>query len=211
MIKLLRIFFYGFLIRPFLLFVLGFNIRNVDRLKIKGAHLIAANHNSHLDAMVLMSLFPLKDLDKVKVVAAKDYFCRNRIMTWFSINIIGIIPIDRAGKSKDPLNPVFDSLNNNVTVIIFPEGSRGDPEKRQSLKYGIAKILEHKNHVKITPIYMDGLGKSLPKGESLLVPFVCKISIGEDIFWQRDKAQVINDLEHAYDRLAEDMQVQSWE
>ena len=190
--------------------MLGFNARNIERLSAKGAHLVAANHNSHLDALVLLSLFRLSDLKGVKVVAAKDYFCRNKWMTWFSMNIIGIVPIDRKGGTDDPLAPVMAALSENYTVIIFPEGSRGEAEKRQKFKYGIAKILEQMPNVTITPVFMHGLGKSLPRGEAVLVPFVCDVNIGEDISWCNDRQQLMGELETMFDRLEAEIAPKEW-
>jgi 1-acyl-sn-glycerol-3-phosphate acyltransferase len=160
--------------------------------------------------MVLMSLFKLKDMNKVKLVAAKDYFCRNALSTWFSLNIIGIIPIDRKGESGDPLAPVMKALEEGYTVVIFPEGSRGEPEKRQSLKYGITKVLEAKPDIKITPVFMHGLGKSLPRGEGLLVPFVCEINIGEALSWTGDRTQLITSLENTFDALEQEIEPKEW-
>lgn len=213
-IRILRYIFYGFIIRPILLIILGFNVRHIKRLNAKGPHLIAANHNSHLDTMVLMSLFRLQDLPNVKVVAAKDYFCRGRLLTWFSINIIGIIPIDRKGGEKDPLAPVHEALDEGYIVVLFPEGSRGAPEKRTSLKYGISKILENRPDIAITPVFMYGLGKSLPRGEALLVPFICEINIGTPITWVGEgksaRKALITALESSFDTLEKEMEPKTW-
>lgn len=212
LITFLRAGFYGVIVRPILIILLGLNVRNLTRLKIGEPRLIAANHNSHLDAMVLMSLFKLKDLPRVKVVAAKDYFCRTPFLTWLSINLIGIIPIDRKGedKTKDPLTPVLDALNEGYTVVIFPEGTRGDPEQRQPLKYGISKLLERKPDIEITPVFMHGLGKSLPRGEALLVPFVCEINVGEALKWEGDRTKLIAALENSFDALSKEMEPKEW-
>lgn len=209
--NILRWVFYGVIVRPILLIILGFNARHMERLRPRGAHLIAANHNSHLDAMVLMSLFKLSDLPKVKVVAAKDYFCKTPFMTWFSMNVIGIIPIDRGGETENPVQPVMDALNQGYTVIIFPEGSRGDPEQQAPLKYGITKVLEAKPEVQITPVYMYGLGKALPRGEALLVPFVCEINIGDLVNWEGDRTRFIETLQSTFDTLKSEMEVKPWQ
>ena len=207
----MRYIFYALLVRPALLFLLGFNIRHLERLKAPGPHLIAANHNSHLDALVLISLFKARDLHKVKLVAAKDYWCKTPFLTWFSINIIGIIPIDRkAQPGSDPTAAVIHAIDDGFTVIIFPEGSRGDPEKRQPLKYGIGKILQARPEIAVTPVFMHGLGKSLPRGEKVFVPFICEINIGEDLLWQGDRSSFIAELETVFISLEQEISPKAW-
>lgn len=208
--RFLRQIFYTLLVRPLLLLLMGFNVRHYDRLRAKGAHIIAANHNSHLDALVLMSLFRFHDIPKVRLVAAKDYWCGTPLMTWFSLNIIGVIPIDRQGGSDDPLAPVMQALEHGHTVVIFPEGSRGEPEKRQPLKYGTAKIIETRPDVTVTPVFMHGLGKSLPRGEGLLVPFVCEINIGEYLSWNGGKQAFMELLEQSFAALEKEIAPKEW-
>ncbi|MBU0858974.1 MAG: 1-acyl-sn-glycerol-3-phosphate acyltransferase [Alphaproteobacteria bacterium] len=208
---LLRQLFYALLVRPVLMVLLGLNVRNLARLRAgDGAHIIAANHNSHLDALVLMSLIKLRDMKRVKLVAARDYFCRTPFLTWFSLNIIGVIPIDRQGGTDNPLAPVIQALDEGYTIVIFPEGSRGEPEKRQPLKYGVAKLLETHPHIEVTPVFMYGLGKALPRGEGLLVPFMCDINIGERMEWPGDKARFIESLEQSFTALAQEIAPKPW-
>jgi 1-acyl-sn-glycerol-3-phosphate acyltransferase len=191
--------------------LLGFNIRHLERLEVNAPHLIAANHNSHLDALVLMSLFRFRDIAKVKLVAAKDYWCRTPFLTWFSLNIIGVIPIDRRiERGSDPFAPVQKALDGGYTLVIFPEGTRGDPEKRQPLKNGIARIVERNPQVTVTPVFMHGLGKALPRGEGLLVPFVCEINVGEELFWRGDRRLFIESLEQSLEQLEHEITPKPW-
>jgi 1-acyl-sn-glycerol-3-phosphate acyltransferase len=208
----MRQFFFMLFVKPALFILLGFNVRHLDRLTAQGAHLIAANHNSHLDALALMSLFRFQDIPKIKLVAAKDYWCRTPFLEWFSLNIIGIIPIDRKREEKsDPIEPVMRALDAGYTVIIFPEGSRGEPEIRQPVKYGIAKILEARPHITVTPVFMYGLGKSLPREEALLVPFVCEVNVGELLFWNGDRSQFIFFMEESFSQLAQEIAPRPWQ
>jgi len=209
--RLSRQCFYALLVRPVLLILLGFNVRHLERLKPRGAHLIAANHNSHLDSLVLMSLFGFSDIPKVKLVAAKDYWCRNKFLTWLSLNLIGIIPIERkVTRGNDPLASILKALDEGYTLVIFPEGSRGEPEQRQPLKGGVAHVLESRPAVTVTPVFMYGLGKALRRGEAFFVPFVCTVNIGEPIEWQGDRRALVAALDEAFGQLEQEIAPKPW-
>jgi len=181
--KLLKIIFFGLFIKPLVTIGLGLNIIGRQNLPINGPAIIAANHNSHLDTMVLMGMYPLSVIHKVRPVAAADYFLANKIVAWFSLKIIGIIPLDRSGKTKRDLlfAGCHEALDNDQILLIFPEGSRGKPEQMSRLKKGIYYLIKDRNDTQVTPVVMHGLGRSLPRGEALFVPFNCDVIIGEKI------------------------------
>lgn len=209
----LRFLFFTFFIRPIALIVLGLNVRHRERLPTSGPAIICANHNSHLDTLVLMTLFSTQMLPQLRPVGAQDYFFRYGWLKWFSMKIIGIIPLDRQiRKTKThPLAPISDSLERGEIVILFPEGSRGEPEEIGEFKSGIAHLAKKHPDVPIYPIYMHGLGKALPRGEAILVPFFCDIFVGEPIRYAGDKATFVSDLSTSVDELASEGQFASWE
>jgi len=100
--RTLRALFFLLFVRPLVLLVLGVNARHRERLPTKGPAIIAANHNSHLDTLVLMTLFPQAMLPVLRPVAAADYFLRHRLLAWFARRIIGIVPLSRSVKPGDP-------------------------------------------------------------------------------------------------------------
>ena len=198
--RLLRILFVLLVARPVTLLVLGLNIRNRERLPISGPAIIAANHNSHLDTLVLLSLFPLRDIHRVHPAAAADYFLSKPWLAWFSRNVIGIAPVSRSGGNlhHDPLAECHAMLARGEILIIFPEGTRGEPETLQKLKSGIAHLAMRCPDAPIIPVFMYGLGRAMPKGEFLLVPFFCDMFIGEPLHWSGDRHGFMQQLEERF-------------
>jgi len=211
--KLCRLLFFALFVRPIMLIFLGLNVRRREGLPAKGPAVLVANHNSHLDAVTLMSLFPLRMLPKLRPVAAQDYFFRNPLLKWFALRIMGILPLDREVKSKrkHPLAGINEALDRGEIVIIFPEGSRGAPEQLGDLKAGIAHIAKKSPEAPVIPIYMHGLGKVLPKGEALLVPFFLDVFIGEPIPWEGNKTEFMEHMTNQMTALAEEGNFSPWE
>lgn len=209
----LRWLFFALVVRPVVAVVLGLNVRHRERLPAEGPALVVANHNSHLDTLVLMSLFPLARLPQLRPVAAQDYFFRSRWLKWFSLKVIGIIPLERTIRStgRHPLAPIDEAVERNEIVILFPEGSRGEPEQLREFKTGIAHLAERHPTVPVVPVYLHGLGKALPKGEALLVPFFCDVFIGEPITWTGNRRGFMTELSSCMTSLAAEGQFAAWE
>jgi 1-acyl-sn-glycerol-3-phosphate acyltransferase len=211
--RLLRLLFFAVVVRPFLLVVLGLNVRRREQLPERGPAIIVANHNSHLDVLVLMTLFPLRLLPKIRPIAARDFFLSNRLLAWFSLNIIGIIPIERRVLSvhEDPLAGVAEAVERNDIVIIFPEGSRGEPERLAEFKSGVAHLARRYPELPFYPVFLHGLGKALPRGEVLLVPFFCDAFVGRPLNWAGDKTKFMDDLTCQMTALAAEGNFPPWE
>jgi len=89
-------------VRP-VLAVLGVRYRRRN-LVPRGPCLVVANHNSHLDASVLLTLFPLRRVPRVHPVAAADYFGKNLVLRALSMFLMNAITIERkATIGVDPL------------------------------------------------------------------------------------------------------------
>lgn len=203
--RLIQILFFLIIIKPVVFIVLGLNIRGKNNLPKKGPAVIAANHNSHLDTMVLMSLYPISILHKIRPVAAADYFLKNRFLKWFSQTCIGIIPLDRQNQTdKESLfSSCHQALDRGEILIIFPEGSRGLPEKISEIKKGLFHLVKARKDTQVTPIVMHGLGKALPKGEALLVPFNCDVIIGNTLTPNSSSDEFVIEITQTFEKLQE--------
>lgn len=174
---------FHYFLRLFVHFYLGKNIAGEDHLIKSGPAIIVANHNSHVDAIVLLSIFSCKEIVNVNVVGAADYFFKNIIFAWMSKNILGIIPLIRHKVSSDIFSEIHNSLDQNKIVIMFPEGSRGEPGKFGSVKKGIGRISEKYPLVAIYPIKLTRTEDSMPKGQHIPIPFIINLDIKNKIFY----------------------------
>ena len=208
-----RTLFFLLIVQPVLGLIIGLHVRHRNRLPQRGPALVVANHNSHLDVFVLMVMFPLSMLGRLRAAAAADYFLKHRLLAWFSLNMVGILPIERhPGRGRqDPLAPIEAALKRGEIVILFPEGSRGDPEVMAPLRSGIAHLLKRHPNLEATPVFLHGLGKALPRGEALLVPFFCDALVGSPIHWQGNRQECMVRLEASFDELKRELGAASWD
>ncbi len=192
MTYLLRLFFYAVLVRTVVLFVLGLNVRHRERLPTKGPAIIAANHNSHLDAMAMISLLPLRLLPRVRPVAAADYFLGNKLLAWFALDVVGIVPLNRVRRDarEDLLAPVVAAL--------------------AEFKTGLARLAERRPDVPVIPVFTHGLGKALPKGEWIIVPFFVDIFVGEPLAFDGDRNAYMQRYRDAMHALAQEEKHADW-
>lgn len=203
-IKWAKVLFFLIVVKPVVLIALGLNLVNRKSLPSDGPAILAANHTSHLDTLVLMSLYPLSQLHRVRPVAAADYFMKNKWIAWFSTHCLDIIPIARDGKveREELFKGCYEALKNKQIIVFFPEGTRSLTEEREfKLKRGIHYLVQRFPETKVIPIILHGLGKALPKGEALLVPFNCDVIVGEEMTHGDDVNEYLASLTAQYESL----------
>ena len=213
LVRLLRFLFFAVVVRAVILIALGLTVRHRERLPESGPAVLAGNHNSNLDALAIMSLMPLRLLPKLRPVAAFDYFFTSKLRGWFALNIIGIIPVVR-GSGKGPNNPLAEAeaaLDRGEILVLFPEGTRGEPEALQAFKKGIGHLAHARPKVPVLPIFMHGLGKALPRGSALLVPFNVIVSVGAPVYGTKSYDEFVDELEASMTVLAAEEKLPVWE
>ncbi|MBU1325904.1 MAG: 1-acyl-sn-glycerol-3-phosphate acyltransferase [Alphaproteobacteria bacterium] len=201
------------LARPFVRFLTGMDVVGRERLPLTGPAIIAANHASHMDAFMLLSLFPAKTLAKVRPVAAADYFLANPAISWVSLNLIGISPIARKVKrGEDVLAPARRALERGEIILVFPEGTRGPGDRMGALKGGVARLAEAWPAAPVIPIWIQGADRVLPKGARTPVPMNCTALVGEPLVWEegQDRPGFTARLRESLEALAAAAPPQKW-
>lgn len=197
---------YSFLVRWFLKLIVGVKFDNAKFLLNETQFIILANHNSHLDTMTLLASLPSDIIHKVKPVAAGDYFGKTKLkgkLTAFFVNALLIKRgRDKENPANDPINKMIKALDNGYSLILFPEGTRGEPEIEQPLKKGIGFILEQRPKIKFVTAYMKGMGKAMPKDDNLIVPFNSTLIYGKPTqVTAKNVSEIMNQIENEFTKL----------
>src|SRR2546427_10206853 len=98
-----------------------FTVEGAENLaSIENPVLIIANHTSHFDTVIVLSLLPTSIYDRTAVVAAADRMYRERIKgMWHSLRY-NAFPITRGG-GREALSYSQWLLQNGWSLLIFPE------------------------------------------------------------------------------------------
>lgn len=153
---------------------------NVDPAPIQRIYF--ANHTSHFDCLVLLSVLPHNIRKLVRPAGATDYWTANPVRKWFSQQIMNIVLIERLKltKTNNPITPLVKALDEGSSLIIFPEGGRSKCEL-QKFKAGIYHLSKKRPNIELVPTYIDNANRILPKGEFIPIPMLCSITFGEPI------------------------------
>lgn len=144
--------------------------------------IVIANHNTHLDICVLFMLFPLKRVNKVRAVAAADYFGTGlkNMLAKYGFNCLLLERHVRG--HTDPLKPIRDALEDGDSLIVFPEGTRGQPGVMGHFKSGIGELAIQFPDIPIYPVCLIGIERTLPRSSRLPIPFTVEIQRMDKIY-----------------------------
>ena len=200
---LAQIVLFALLIKPFMTLFIGLRVRGREHLPRTGQFVLIANHSSHLDTVSILTLFRLTHLRHIRPVAAADYFERNLLISVVTKTLFNILPIARKGitAENNPLERMRQALAEGDSLIIFPEGTRGSGESIAPFRSGIAHLVEKVPGIKVVPAYLANMGRSLPKGELIPVPFFCEIRIGEPLMPSGSRQEITRTLHDAVESL----------
>lgn len=138
-----------------------------------------ANHSSHFDTLATIAAMPWPMRRRMRPVAARDYWGRTRLGCFFSKRCLGAVLLDRKPKfHEDPLAPVAAALASGDSILIFPEGTRGDGEEVAAFKAGLFHIARRFPDVDMVPVHLANLARVMPKGSLLIVPITCTARFG---------------------------------
>jgi len=173
-----RLWLHLLVVRPLLHLVFGINVEGKENLSELGQYILVANHNSHLDILLLFDLLPFEHILRTRPVAAEDYFAARPVLYRLVNFLFRPIWIVRGEAREQALQSMSAALDIGDNVILFPEGTRGVAGRIGRFKTGIGRLAERHRRVPTVPVFLSGPERALPKGSAVPVPMWNRITVG---------------------------------
>ena len=213
-----------------------------------------ANHQSHLDLVMIWAALPEELRSITRPIAARDYWATTPLKRWITTEVFHAIYVERSGSAVvppvlpppapaeriepsfddampvaasaepveaaaaaaveprtvqnelplvtpapvpapapapdiapgsagalAPLQPLIEALQSGDSIIIFPEGTRGNTGEPQKFKSGLFTLAQMFPEVVLVPAWIDNVQRVMPKGEVVPVPILCSVTFGAPI------------------------------
>lgn len=185
-----------------------FDVQGTEHFsELRGPAVIIANHTSHFDTLIVLSVLPDKLYDQTAVVAAADRFYTERLKgAWYSLRY-NAFPIARHGGGA-ALDYSEWLLRNDWSLLIFPEGTRSKTGSLLPFHPGPA-ILALRRGVPVLPVHIQGAANILKPGTRRSRPAPVTVRVGAPLaFTEEDSvSEAIAKMEAAMHELARPEQV----
>lgn len=173
-----------YFLRPLAIFLckILFRIRVEGKQFIpkRGAFILASNHLSYLDPIVLGVACPRR----LNFMARDDLFD----IPIFSllIRILGAFPVKRYSPDISSFKDALKRLKEGKPVVVFPQGRRTFSDEPYLALPGIG-FLAVKAKVSVIPSYIEGTDKALPINAKFIRLKPVKVTFGKEIYIERRK------------------------
>jgi 1-acyl-sn-glycerol-3-phosphate acyltransferase len=165
-----------------------------------------ANHQSHLDWVLIWAALPHELRNQTRPIAARDYWTSSPFKQWLTTEVFHAVYVRRTrakpkpdvadaaeagttttttnastldvGEDQDPLEPLVDALQQGDSLVIFPEGTRSNRGDPAAFKSGLYHLAQQFPHVQLIPTWIDNVQRVMPKGEVVPVPVLCTVTFG---------------------------------
>ena len=167
----------------------GGNVRRVGFTPDERQRIYFANHASHLDFVLVWAALPPRLRAITRPVAAKDYWDRPVFRRYLGVKVFNAVLVERKPTATSPnaIDILLDGLGDRHSLIIFPEGTRGDGSNIAPFKSGLFRLGQARPDLELIPTYINNLNRVLPKGEFVPVPMLASVSFGEPMHVGQDE------------------------
>lgn len=139
-----------------------------------------ANHSSHGDFVLLWASLPPELRGRTRPVAGADYWLSSPVRRFVINRVFRGVLVDRERSDplSNPLQPMLDALDEDQSLILFPEGTRNLEDGLLPFKGGLYRLGLARPDVELVPVWIANLNRVMPKGRALPLPLLCTVSFG---------------------------------
>ncbi len=163
----------------------GLRTRGVRHLPPSGPYLISPNHQSYVDAFMLVGALPFRAFKDMFFVGAAEYF-QTPFMGWLA-RALNVVPVDPDANLVAAMQAGAHGLRLGKVLVLFPEGERSIDGDVKAFRKGAAILSRHVG-VPMVPVAIDGAWDIWARGRSInwraLMPWSrtrARIEFGEPI------------------------------
>jgi 1-acyl-sn-glycerol-3-phosphate acyltransferase len=141
------------------------------------------NHSSHADFALIWASLPSDLRVRTRPVAGADYWGKGRIRKYLINEVLRGVLVERrgsgAGSAEGALEKLLSAIDAGDSLIIFPEGTRNTTEEiLLPFKSGLYYLARERPQIELVPVWLENLGRVLPKGEIIPLPLLCSVNFG---------------------------------
>ena len=140
-----------------------------------------ANHTSNGDFVLIWTALPAPLRRQTRPVAALDYWLKSPLRAFIGREVFNAVLIDRRpdARTEDPVTQMVAALDQDASLIIFPEGQRNSSDTPLlPFKSGLYHLAKTRPSVDLVPVWIANLNRVMPKGEVIPVPLICTLTFG---------------------------------
>ena len=137
-------------------------VNGLQNIPKKGAFIVAANHESYMDHLIIVSTLVCYLNKKIHFLSKKEHFDNIFKKVWHTY--AGAIPLDRQAGGTEALKWAIKALKEEKIIAIHPEGTRTLTGKLQKGKTGVARLALAAK-VPVIPVGLIGTFEIMPKGK----------------------------------------------
>ena len=151
--------------------VFGLRVEGREHIPSSGAAIIAANHVSFLDP-ILVAIAAGRPVHFM----AKEELFRFRPFGWL-LQQYRVFPVSRKRGDLQAMKRALSLLHEGEIIVIFPEGTRGDGNQLRAAKPGIG-LIAGRSSAPVIPAFHHGAEKAMPRGAWIPRPHRITVKFG---------------------------------
>lgn len=195
---------------PLLRYYCSIKVEGKENLgDVKHPFILAANHQSHIDAGVILRALPLRLRMRMAAVMMQEMFfeylkprgvpLHRRLLVgmayFIATGFFNAFPFPTESDFRNSMEYAGELVGKGFSPLIFPEGGRSESGDIEEFKPGIGMMVKHMK-LSVLPVRIDGLCDILPLDKKWPVKGRCSVKIGKlMIFEEESYSSIAQELE----------------